>query len=248
MPLHYVSTCSVLYSTTDTPGLLTEDRHVDVDQVPVNGYIQSKWVAEELVREAGRRGLPVAVYRPGRISGASDSGAANPGDFFSTWLRGAIELGALPNPDDTLDMAPVDYVARGIVHLSLTRAPGGAFHFFNRRTLPVGRLAERLRARGYAVRDLPYREWLAELRAAVAAGEANALAPWLPVYVDDPDTSEPELDCTATEELLAAAGILCPPADAALADLYLAFLERRGALPAPQPQELVGELAAEVAR
>ena len=31
-----------------------------------DGYSQSKWVAEQLVRRAMERGLPAAIYRPGK--------------------------------------------------------------------------------------------------------------------------------------------------------------------------------------
>ena len=39
-----------------------------------NGYGQSKWVAEYLVREAGRRGLRGAIVRPGYVTGDSRTG------------------------------------------------------------------------------------------------------------------------------------------------------------------------------
>ena len=38
------------------------------------GYGQSKWVAEYLVREAGRRGLQGSIVRPGYVTGDSKSG------------------------------------------------------------------------------------------------------------------------------------------------------------------------------
>lgn len=31
----------------------------------LDGYSQSKWVAEQLVQRAGRRGMPVTIYRLG---------------------------------------------------------------------------------------------------------------------------------------------------------------------------------------
>ena len=43
------------------------------------GYAQSKWVAEKLVRQAGERGIPHAIYRPGLVSGHSISGEVHPG-------------------------------------------------------------------------------------------------------------------------------------------------------------------------
>lgn len=38
------------------------------------GYGQTKWVSEQLVREAGRRGLQGVIVRPGYIVGDSETG------------------------------------------------------------------------------------------------------------------------------------------------------------------------------
>ncbi len=54
-----------------------------------NGYIQSKWVAEKLIKIAGERGIAISIYRLGRISGDSKTGVCNPEDqTFSNdlWL------------------------------------------------------------------------------------------------------------------------------------------------------------------
>ncbi|HRQ23037.1 MAG TPA: thioester reductase domain-containing protein, partial [Anaerolineales bacterium] len=71
-PVHLVSTLSILYSGGVNDGrVFRED--VDLDQVgaPFGGYAQSKWVAEKLVMQAGERGIPYAIYRPGLVSGHS---------------------------------------------------------------------------------------------------------------------------------------------------------------------------------
>lgn len=41
------------------------------------GYGQTKWVAEKLLLEAGRRGLPGFIVRPGYIVGDSESAGAS---------------------------------------------------------------------------------------------------------------------------------------------------------------------------
>src|ERR687897_1095136 len=77
-PVHYVSTNGIF-----PPGTPLCEEDVDLDtlaEAREDGYGQSKWVAEKLVWEAARRGLPVAVYRPGNISGHSVTGASNPRD------------------------------------------------------------------------------------------------------------------------------------------------------------------------
>ena len=61
------------------------------------GYAQTKVVAEALVREAGRRGLPVHIYRPALITGHSLTGAFNRDDLVSALVRGSIHMGVAPD-------------------------------------------------------------------------------------------------------------------------------------------------------
>ena len=51
---------------------------------------QSKWVAEQLVLGAQRRGLPASVVRLGRIGGSSRTGAFNEDDFLVLFLKGGL--------------------------------------------------------------------------------------------------------------------------------------------------------------
>ncbi|MCP3802193.1 AMP-binding protein [Allokutzneria sp. A3M-2-11 16] len=70
---HYVSTVSVL-----------TERHT--------GYQQSKWVAEQLVLEAGRRGLDTTIHRLGRVAGPT----LNPHDVLWQLLLKGIPAGVVP--------------------------------------------------------------------------------------------------------------------------------------------------------
>ncbi|HKX31268.1 MAG TPA: amino acid adenylation domain-containing protein, partial [Blastocatellia bacterium] len=100
-PFHYVSTISV-FSATGPASVIREDDEPappgDDRRLPA-GYAQSKWVAERLVMAARARGLPVSIYRPGRIAGDSRTGISNPDDFVCRYLRGCLQLGAMPDWD-----------------------------------------------------------------------------------------------------------------------------------------------------
>ncbi|MFI8436246.1 thioester reductase domain-containing protein, partial [Streptomyces sp. NPDC079020] len=65
-----------------------------------SGYGLSKLVAERLVLAAGDRGLSVAVHRLGRVSASASTGRWQDGDFASMVIRGSIELGLFPNPEE----------------------------------------------------------------------------------------------------------------------------------------------------
>ncbi|MFD3506668.1 amino acid adenylation domain-containing protein [Nocardia sp. NPDC058666] len=108
-PIHYVSTLSVLAGIPQDSG------------VPggMLGYAMTKWVAEQLVHAAIARGIPVAIYRPGLITGDSRTGVAPAEDAWWTMLRAMLVLGvAVDVRAIGVEMAPVDHVAAGIVRQS----------------------------------------------------------------------------------------------------------------------------------
>ncbi|HSB00522.1 MAG TPA: amino acid adenylation domain-containing protein, partial [Anaerolineales bacterium] len=95
-PVHFVSTLSILYSGGVNDGrIFREDADLDQVGAPFGGYAQSKWVAEKLVRQAGACGIPVAIYRPGLVSGHSLTGAWNTDNLISSMTRACVLLGSV---------------------------------------------------------------------------------------------------------------------------------------------------------
>lgn len=81
-----------------------------------NGYGQSKWVSEQLIRYAGRElGLRGCIVRPGYVFGDSKTGVMNTDDFLARMMKGCVQLGVIPNIHNTINMVPVDHVARVVV-------------------------------------------------------------------------------------------------------------------------------------
>jgi L-2-aminoadipate reductase len=84
------------------------------------GYGQSKWVAEYLVRAAGSRGLHGTIIRPGYVTGDKAPGVTNTDDFLIRMAKGCIQLGCRPRIANTVNMVPVNHVARAVVAAALT--------------------------------------------------------------------------------------------------------------------------------
>src|SRR6185503_14871844 len=97
-PLHFVSSLSVFH-TPNHPGdrVFSEDDDLDAVGAPFGGYAQSKWVSEKLVAQAGARGIPYAIYRPGLVSGHSLTGAWNTQNLISSMTRVCMLLGSVPD-------------------------------------------------------------------------------------------------------------------------------------------------------
>ncbi|MFL5541338.1 MAG: amino acid adenylation domain-containing protein [Longimicrobiaceae bacterium] len=234
-PVHFVSTLGVFLTPGWRGRTVTEDDDPAEGWRAGDGYTQSKWVAERLVRIAGERGLPVSIYRPARIAGDSRTGAANVDDYLSRLLKGMVQLGAAPEGAGWVDMAPVDWVAGAILHLALRPgAAGGAYHFFNPQTISLAEVIGALNEGGWPVRTLPWGEWVARLRRQAVSPEANALYPLLPLFPERGTPRQPpRFDSVRTAAALEGGGGDCPPADAALVRAYLAHFVHRGFLPEP---------------
>ena len=160
-PVHVISSLSVFPLAPDRQGkVVRESDSLDHGGILYGGYTQSKWVAEKLAAIARSRGLPVTVYRPGIITGHSETGAWNTDDFMSRLIKSWTELGCAPDLDGATDMTPVDYVSRATVHLSLSeQASGKVFHLVNPRQVHVRELVAWLSSLGYPIERVSYDRW-----------------------------------------------------------------------------------------
>ncbi|MCC7358230.1 MAG: amino acid adenylation domain-containing protein [Anaerolineales bacterium] len=247
-PVHFVSTLSVFHTATH-PGQrrLLESDNLEAIGAPYGGYAQSKWVSEALVRAAGERGLPIAIYRPGSISGSSRTGAWNTEDFIGSLLRLCLMLNSVPDLDLGADVVPVDYVSSAIVALSQQPASlGRIFHLSNPAPLPFARIVEWARGRGYPLRVVAFDAWQAELLRLAAQFPANIGSPFLPLIEDvtQEQVFMPRFDCANTLAGLAGSGVACPPLEPALLDMYLDHLTKTGFLPRPGAAGLPADVRA----
>jgi thioester reductase-like protein len=245
-PVHFVSTLFVFpHADGSDLSLIGEEDDIAHEGVLYGGYAQSKWVAERLVTIARTRGLPVSIYRPGRITGHSRTGVWSPDDALYQLIKGWVQLGVVPEMgvDVKLDMTPVDYVSRAIVHLSLQKdSSGAAFHLLNPEPLPLGRLIEWMRSFGYRLRPISFEQWQTEVIGLVAklVGKdgASLTAETLTLGKASVERLLTQVwrlrfDCRKTLDRLAGTPIVCPPIDDALLSTYFSSLIRSGFLVAP---------------
>ncbi|KAK0389219.1 hypothetical protein NLU13_2794 [Sarocladium strictum] len=161
--LHHVSTNGVL---PPSPDGWAESSLLDIDAVPteiLDGYGQTKWVAEKLVYEAGRRGIPVRVYRPGTISGHSVTGSANSWDLLNAIILEAVNLGVVPEVDGWFaEMTPVDFISSAIVTLAdHTSSRQHTYHLGDSNPPTASEIFAILSQLGYETsKSLPWDEWV----------------------------------------------------------------------------------------
>ncbi|WP_431728176.1 non-ribosomal peptide synthetase [Verrucosispora sp. TAA-831] len=166
----------VTLSTTtvrSTPGTpLAESFLAPTSAPPVDGYSQSKWVAEQLVRGAAAQGVPATVVRLGEVAAHSRTGSANPRSSVTMVLRLCLRLGVRPSTRLWVDWTPVDVVARMVAALAdpQRRTPAeGVLNVVAPASVAVADLLARLRVGDGPLPEISYDEFLD--RAADAVGD-----------------------------------------------------------------------------
>ena len=240
-PFHFLSTLGVCYATATGGQTLTEedDPWPLLEQLHL-AYAQSKSVAEQLVVQARRRGLPAVIYRPTLVTGDSRSGAANPEDFLSRGIGACVSMGCAPDADWNIDACPVDHVARAVVRHATAARGGDVLHLLPPQPRHWRELVLWMRLRGYPVRLVPYREWLCKLEE-TARGPGHPLYPLLGFFrarvggMTLPETYMGRwrsLVCDRrTRATLTERGENCPTLDAAWLERFFASLTASGILP-----------------
>jgi len=233
-PLHFISTIGIFAPTTNHRRKVLESEFPSNWQGLTYGYVQSKWVAEKIVTIAADRGLPVRIYRPGFVTGDSTSGISNADDFVSRVIKGCIQLGSVPDSDARVEMVPVDYVSKAIVHLSRQRKlRSRVFNVVNPHHISAGELGRIFGSLGYKMAVTSYTDWRAALLEDARTSSMNALYPLLTLFTEDPIREQmPVFDCRQTLEGLAGSQIVCPEIDAGLIATYLAYFRNSGFLAA----------------
>jgi len=161
---HYISTVGVITRDMwDRDGKILETEtgsHV----TELNGYQQSKWVAERMLINAGRNvGLPYTIFRPGFISAHTKTGRCNPVDVVSTLVSTMVESKNAPNINSPIDLSPVNFVSDSIVHVARNaRALGKYFHVLSpSHAIPFKELTDALVEFGYEdLKLVKYDEWV----------------------------------------------------------------------------------------
>jgi amino acid adenylation domain-containing protein/thioester reductase-like protein len=237
-PVHFVSTIYVFSRFSYPPGSeFYEDMEPVHDLNYTFGYTQSKWVSEQMAMEAGRRGVPVYVYRLGRVAGHSQTGACQTYDFVWQVTKVGIEMAAAPIMDMTLDVTPVDYVVTALAHLS--RQPdlaGRAFHLLSPKQVTEPEFVNWLERFGYRGERLTFSEWCQRVvrRAAELSDRtAGALAPFLSGTLPLDRMPAAHFDQSNVELGLANTAIACPPMSEELLRTYLDYFADSGYLPPP---------------
>ncbi|MDD2466555.1 MAG: amino acid adenylation domain-containing protein [Desulfobulbus sp.] len=225
----FVSTLSV---ATAIEGATRADEAI-LPNPPVvdNGYLLTKWVGEQLVAQCARHyGLPTVIARAGNITGCSANGFSNyANNHFWLFNQGCLQLGSYPDIANTVEMTPVDLLARAIAGLALTpRTEMLVANLSNPNELSLHDFFRALAKCDCSARPEPAAEWQKRL-ASLAAD--NGLTQIKEFYTGDLSGEAPPTEQTATLAALADLGINYAADYNTLIPLYVDYLKRQGFLP-----------------
>lgn len=189
-PVHYVSTNAV-FDASEYFGqnIRFAEEELSVEPSTIRGgYAQSKWVAERLVSQAGQRGLPVVVYRPGGIFDSSRTGIMNKQDLLTLLLQLTFELGYCPDNIRQINFLPVDFISLFIVRRALQPTVDKTiYHLVHPEPLLPEDFILALDAIGVGVTKLPFAAWRAGINKYIESSTSDRyrvfqsllIIPWL---------------------------------------------------------------------
>jgi thioester reductase-like protein len=252
-PLHFVSTIGVLgyvrhQTTENTPleSIVSED-----DFRKLQGYSQSKMVAELVLERAKKRGIPISIFRPELIHGHSRTGYANNIEWISRFIIGVIRMGIAPITSAAIHLASVDFVASVIVDLTLRNSNATMqtltrFNAVNTVNLnldrdahiTVDKLIDHIVSFGYKLERVPYEQWVKHLNMLLAQSDQNPILPIANMFPSQGFPGSYNMgDLLGTANLrqgLEGSGIQCISAnDEAMTHRYLKFFVEHGDVEAP---------------
>ncbi|HEX2051290.1 MAG TPA: amino acid adenylation domain-containing protein [Actinomycetota bacterium] len=236
--VHYVSTLSVF---PPSHSFAAEEAPEPWDEiVPVDGYSQSKWVAEKMLARARERGVPSTVYRLGEVMPHSVTGVPSRSGLADALVEACLRLGLAFDSPIRMDYTPVDYVAR-VVAAVVGRGlrPDGAFHVVHPDAVSFDDMLARFRA-STRLDPVGYPEFHREVRRRAIDGDDRMAR--LLTLLPGPDGPEHEVAdrlaslftdgtrayaTTRAAELRRELGTLWPPLGDAVFDARVAQWRRR---------------------
>ncbi len=199
--IHYLSTWGVphLQAWTKTELSSAEWLTTEVEMTNMKpgadgtlGYLKARWACEALLYQAGRRGLPVTIYRSCMCGGSPGSGVSLARtDINRRILEGSLQIGLVPDFSSArgggMSWITADFLVESILFLSQRPAPptGQAkiYHLVSDKHVPYTELAALLETShaGEKMRTVRPEDWFEALRArgdAEMTMQAEVLEKW----------------------------------------------------------------------
>lgn len=176
-PIHYISTLSVFDTRFETAKDYIDENCLLNSQDEIDGgYAQSKWVAEQILLLSKAQGVPVKIYRPGFVTGDSQTGVWNKQDFFCRYIKACIQLGLVPMHEADIILSPVNYISQTIMHIMHDKKNVNTiFHLLHPEKMSNRELNHYLIKKNFRVKEVAYEVWYQAMQEAISRDANNPL-------------------------------------------------------------------------
>lgn len=142
LPIHYISSLSAAIDHNAEGAILETfpHSHRHLDRL-INGYVQSKWVAENLLAQAQQRGVTVTVHRLNWVLGEETQSFTTAAHFQNNHLvcfvQSCLSAGIAPDSSGYIDALPADWIASQVVRVMQQTSDGSrteqakVYHYSN---------------------------------------------------------------------------------------------------------------------
>ena len=226
--LHFISTIATIEPTINA-GLLKRTKFEPPPST--NGYTLSKWVSEKISLYAAQtKDLPVAIYRPGNITGNSQRGYSNyQQNHILLVLKGCIQMGVAPNFSFPIELTPVDILAQTIVKLSLLRdVKGKSYNLDNPIKTTINEYFKEAKRYGFKLESVSLKRWREKYLNKI--NESNAMYALKELYLNkspnNMGTPTPSRLTLETQKQLKSMSISYPSNYPELIKIYVRYLKK----------------------
>lgn len=238
-PVHYISTLSVFTENSLQNNVFLED---EFPRCPIqrSGYVQTKWVSEQMVRNAQNQGLPASIYRLGRIFGNSRTGLMVNffSDLFCIFLKACVIAKKFPSNVDQVYLTPVDFISRSIAFISChPNTYGKTFHVYNSRPTLWSNIFDVIRDFGYPIESALRYDWNKEVLRIVSEVEQTSPVECMQLSLAKMSNigtpAKIRIDDRHASDILNQGGISCPLVDNGFLRHHIYYLQENHFFPAP---------------
>ncbi|HDW3057338.1 TPA: amino acid adenylation domain-containing protein [Bacillus cereus] len=234
---HYISTVSIAgHRPEDSASFQFSEQDFDRGQQVENVYVESKFLAEKLVREAMGEGVSATVYRVGNLVGHTQDGRfqQNIGDnAFYRLIKALLLLQKTPDISTYIDLVPIDFGSKAIVQLAcIEESKGETFHICNPIQLEWKQFISHLQQTGYLIDIAKGTEFMNLFtNHTLTEEQLHALEMLLPVLEETDQYVEAIITSQHTEQFLKAFNITCEQPNQEWISKCISYGERMGFFP-----------------
>lgn len=232
-PLHFISTFAAFPLLYTHPLFIEESDILQPNWKLEFGYGQTKYAAEQIIKEVMQLGLQASIYRLGIISGDTETGSWYSENFFSAFLLGCLEIGAIPlGIKLQIPVTPVDFVGKATIAIaeSNIQTPERIYHIINNNYTEIDD-ALALFAQKYNLERLHKEVWLSKIRNPENAKKIIHLIPHSPFIelldVMHRDNKFSVHFLTKQTNSILRKDITCPVIDESIWTKYFEFLVKK---------------------